>query len=60
MARPLPELGLEDCSELCFTREASKFAYQASSEFEDLLVDQPVSPEACEHLVARSYAAPGK
>eukprot|EP00969_Alexandrium_andersonii_P266945 11797016-Alexandrium_andersonii.AAC.1 len=60
MAGPLPELGPEACLELRFTREASKFAYQASTESEDLPVDRPVSPEAGERLVARVYAAPGR
>eukprot|EP00969_Alexandrium_andersonii_P021764 952812-Alexandrium_andersonii.AAC.1 len=60
MAGPLPALEPEDCLELCFTREASKFAYQANAESGDLPVDRPVTPEAGEHLVARVYAAPGK
>eukprot|EP00969_Alexandrium_andersonii_P059512 2620801-Alexandrium_andersonii.AAC.1 len=60
MAGPLPALEPEDCLELCFTREASKFAYQAGTELEDHQVDRPVSPEAGEHLAARVYAAPGK
>eukprot|EP00969_Alexandrium_andersonii_P128071 5659313-Alexandrium_andersonii.AAC.1 len=60
MAGPLPALEPEDCLELCFTREASKLAYQADAELEDHRVDRPVSPEAGEHLVARVYAAPGK
>eukprot|EP00969_Alexandrium_andersonii_P130925 5789530-Alexandrium_andersonii.AAC.1 len=41
MAGPLPELGPEDCLELCFTRAASKFAFQTSAESEDHPVDRP-------------------
>eukprot|EP00969_Alexandrium_andersonii_P361624 15457971-Alexandrium_andersonii.AAC.1 len=41
MAGSLPELGPEDCLELCFTHEASKFAYQASAESEGHPADRP-------------------
>eukprot|EP00969_Alexandrium_andersonii_P233910 10328262-Alexandrium_andersonii.AAC.1 len=57
MAGPLPDLGPEDCPELCFTRETAKLAYQGTEGGHE---SDPVFLGPVEHLAAGVYVQPGK